>query len=171
MKERSLWFVFKYKHVVEWTKMLIKLITVESNHFIKYKGKITNCLASQTLSEYISRTVLDNEKLRGSNWCWDCSQYKQVSRYTKPSTCYNEGVNKFYVRWFTTFYFLIGSSVQCLLSAGIRSHFTQRDICRKMEQMYLPIVKEYIPVDVTHNLPVALKKRSTQGFFCWVYSF
>ena len=35
-----------------------------SNHFISYKCKITHCLDSQTLSEYISTIVLDdNEKL------------------------------------------------------------------------------------------------------------
>ena len=42
--------------------MLIKLIAVDSNHL--YKCKITHCLDSQTLSEYISTIVLDeNEKL------------------------------------------------------------------------------------------------------------
>ena len=44
--------------------MLIKLIAVDSHHFIRYKCKITHCLDSQTLSEYISTIVLDeNEKL------------------------------------------------------------------------------------------------------------
>ena len=43
--------------------MLIKLIEVDSYHFIRYKCKITHCLDSQTLSEYISTIVLhDNEK-------------------------------------------------------------------------------------------------------------
>ena len=41
-------------------KMLIKLIVVDSNHFIRYKCKITHCLESQTLSEYISVIALDN---------------------------------------------------------------------------------------------------------------
>ena len=51
-------------HIVEETKMLIKLIVVDSNHFIRYKYKITHCLNSQTLSEYISTMFLDkNEKL------------------------------------------------------------------------------------------------------------
>ena len=63
MKERSLWFVFKCKHVAEEAKMHIKLIDVDSNHFIRYKCKILHCLDSQTLSEYISTIVLDNEKL------------------------------------------------------------------------------------------------------------
>ena len=44
--------------------MLIKLIVVDSNHFIRYKYKITHCLDSQKLSEYILKIVLDdNEKL------------------------------------------------------------------------------------------------------------
>ena len=44
--------------------MLIKLIVVDSNHFIRYKYKITHCLDSQKLSEYILTIVLDdNEKL------------------------------------------------------------------------------------------------------------
>ena len=68
----------------EGTKKLIKLIVVDSNYFIGYQCKITHCLDSQTLSEYISKIVLDdNEKLsinealdRGSNWCWNFSQYK-----------------------------------------------------------------------------------------------
>ena len=50
--------------MVEEKKVRIKLITVDSNHFIRYKFKITHCLDSQTLSEYISTIVLDeNEKL------------------------------------------------------------------------------------------------------------
>ena len=44
--------------------MLIKLIVVNSNHFIKQKCKIMHCLDSQTLSELILTIVLDdNEKL------------------------------------------------------------------------------------------------------------
>ena len=44
--------------------MLIKLIAADSNHFIRYKCKITHCLDSQILSEYISAIPLDdNEKL------------------------------------------------------------------------------------------------------------
>ena len=40
--------------------MLIKLIVIDSNHFIKYKSKITRCLDS----EYILMIVPDdNEKL------------------------------------------------------------------------------------------------------------
>ena len=58
-KERSLWFAFKQKHVVEEAEML-----VNSYHFIRYKCKITHYLASQTLSKYISTIILDdNEKL------------------------------------------------------------------------------------------------------------
>ena len=42
--------------------MLIKLIAVDSNHFIRYKCKIMHCLGSQT-SEHISTIVYDNEEL------------------------------------------------------------------------------------------------------------
>ena len=65
-KERSLPLVSKHKHVVEEGKMLLKLIAVDSYHFIRYKCKITHCPDSQT-SEYISAIVLDdNEKLSTS---------------------------------------------------------------------------------------------------------
>ena len=44
--------------------MLIKLIVVNSNHFIRYKCKITHCLGSETLPEYIPAIAFDyNEKL------------------------------------------------------------------------------------------------------------
>ena len=43
--------------------MLIKLIAVGSNHFMRYRCKITDCLDSQTLSEYISTIFLDDENL------------------------------------------------------------------------------------------------------------
>ena len=63
-KGRSLPLVFKHKHVVEEAKMIIKLIAVDSHHFIRNKCKIMHCPDSQTLSEYISTIVLDdNEKL------------------------------------------------------------------------------------------------------------
>ena len=65
-KERSLPLVSKYKHEVEEGKMLIKLIGVDSYHFVRYKCKITHCPDSQT-SEYISAIILDdNEKLSTS---------------------------------------------------------------------------------------------------------
>ena len=49
---------------MEEAKILINLIVVDSNHFIRCKCKITHFLDSQTLSEYISMIVLDdNEKL------------------------------------------------------------------------------------------------------------
>ena len=54
VKGRSLWFVFKHKHIVKDAKMLIKWIAVNSNHFIRYGCKITHFLNSQTLFEYIS---------------------------------------------------------------------------------------------------------------------
>ena len=58
---------------------------------------------------------------------------------------------------------LLFSSIQCLLSVGIRSYFTQRDVCRKTEKMYLSIVEEYFSVKVTDNLSIGLmNKHSTQ---------
>ena len=42
--------------------MLIKLIEVDSYHVTRYKCKITHCLDSQTLSEYISTIVLDDNE-------------------------------------------------------------------------------------------------------------
>ena len=39
-------------------------MVVDSNHFIRYKCKFTHCLDSETISEYISTIVVDdNEKL------------------------------------------------------------------------------------------------------------
>ena len=55
------------------------------------------------------------------------------------------------IRRFVTFDFLLGSSIQCLLSVGIRSCLTQRDVCRKIGQMHLSIVEEYFTVEVSHN--------------------
>ena len=43
--------------------MLIKLIAVDTNQFIRYRCKITPCLDSQTLSDHISTIALHNEKL------------------------------------------------------------------------------------------------------------
>ena len=43
-------------------KILIKLIAVDSNHFVRCKCKIMHCLDSQTLSEYISTIVLDDHE-------------------------------------------------------------------------------------------------------------
>ena len=39
---------------------------------------------------------------------------------------------------------------------GIRSYFTQHDVCKKMGQMHLSIVEEYFSVEVTHNLRIQL---------------
>ena len=103
------------KQVVKVAKMLIKLILVDSNHVKRYKCKIMHYLDSQTLSEYISTIVLDdNQKL-------SINEVLEVLI----------GVGKVYPRRFVTFYFLLGSSIQCLLSVGIRSYFIQRNICMK----------------------------------------
>ena len=47
--------------------MLIKLIIVDSNHFIRYKCKIMHCLDSQILSEYTSTIFLDDNEKRWMN--------------------------------------------------------------------------------------------------------
>ena len=52
------------------------------------------------------------------------------------------------------FFNLLGSSIQCLLFVGIRSYFTQHDVCKKMGQMHLSIVEEYFSVEVAHNLRI-----------------
>ena len=67
----------------------------------------------------------------------------------KPPIRYNEQVKKVCARRFVTFYFLLGSSIHCLLSVGTRSYFTQCNVCRKMEQMYLSISEKYFSVEVT----------------------
>ena len=46
--------------------MHIKLILVDSYHFVRCKGKITHFLDSQT-SEYISTIVLDDKKRHSIN--------------------------------------------------------------------------------------------------------
>ena len=105
--------------------MLIKLILVNSYHFIRYKCKISHCLDSQT-SEYLSTIVLnDNEKLLTevlkvligvgtftSTSSFDTQSLQFVTKIEfKKSLC----------RTFVTFYILLCSSIQCPLSVGIRS--------------------------------------------------
>ena len=95
--------------------MLIKLIEVDSYHFIRYKCKITHCLDSQTLSEYISTIVLhDNEKflingvldvLMGVGTFTSTNSFN-----TQCPICYSEQVKKVYTR-LVTFYFLLGSFI------------------------------------------------------------
>ena len=64
VQQRKDHFSLFLNKVVKEAKMLIELIVVDSNHFIRYKCKITHCLDFQTLSEYISTIVLDaNENL------------------------------------------------------------------------------------------------------------
>ena len=75
-------------------------------------------------------------------------------------------LKKVCARMVVTFYFLLGSSIQCLLSVGIRSYFTKRDVCRKMRQMYLSIVEEYFSVEDTHNLRIGLINTSPKKLFC-----
>ena len=113
----------------------------------------------------------DNEKLlinevraRGSNQWWNYNQCKQF-RYTKPSICYNERVKKVHARRFVTFYVLLGSSTQYLLSVGIRSYFTQGDVCRKIRQMYLFIVQKYFSLEVTHKLQITLMNSTLSKSF------
>ena len=161
----------------------LKLTAVDSNHFIRYKCKITHCLDSRTLSEYIWTHVLDNEKLSVIEVLEVLTGVRTFTstsksfRYTKqPSICYNERVKKVFVRSFEIFYFLLGSSIQCLLFVGIRSYFAQRDIVGRWGQIYLSIVKEYFSVEVTHNLPITLvndapPKRFSVDFIHFEYCF
>ena len=137
--------------------MLIKLIVVDANHFIRYKCKITHCLDSQALSEYKSTIVLDddeklliNEVLKVPIGVGTFTSTSS-SDTQKPPICYNERVKKVYARRFATFSFLLSSSIQCLLSIRIRSYFAQREVCRKMGQMYLSVVDQFFSVEVTHN--------------------
>ena len=47
------------------------------------------------------------------------------------------------------FSFSLGNFIQCLLSVGIRSYFTQRYVCRKSSS-------QHFSVEVKHNLHIAL---------------
>ena len=96
----------------------------------------------------------------------------QVVSINKASNLYNEQFRKVCGRWFVTFYFLLGSFIQCQLSVGIRSYFTQRDVCKKLGQMYLSIMEKYFSFEVTHNLRIALMNNTPpKKFFCWCYPF
>ena len=55
--------------------------------------------------------------------------------------------------------------MQRLISIGIRSYCTQRDVCRKMGQMYLSLVEEYFPIEGTHNLRIALMNSTPSKVF------
>ena len=127
--------------------MHIKLIPVDSNHFIRYKCNITHCLDSQTLSEYIYQRLFLLMK-NGVGTFTSTNKQQRVS-----------------AKRFVTFCFLFGSSIQFLLSVGIRSYFTQGDVCRKMGRMYLSIVEEYFSVEVTHNLRIALMNKAPPRSF------
>ena len=116
-------------HIMKEAKELIKLIVVDSNHFVRYKCKITHCLDSQTF------------QIRLSNCSWwlflmTISFDIQSLEFVTMSE-----LKKVYARRFAAFSFLLDSSIQCLFSVGIRRYFTQCDICRKMGQMYLSIVE------------------------------
>ena len=74
-------------------------------------------------------------------------------------------IKKVCARRFVTFYFVADSSIQCLLSVGIRSYFTQRNVCRKMGQMYLSIVEEYFSIEVAQNLCIALMNNTPSKKF------
>ena len=74
-------------------------------------------------------------------------------------------LKKVYARRFATFYFLLGSSIHCLLSIEIRSYFTQHDVCRKTGQIYLSIAEECFSVEVTHNLRIASKNDASPKSF------
>ena len=86
MKKGSLRGFFKHKHVAEEAKMLIKLIAVDSSHFIRYKCKIT---------QHISTIVLDNEKLSINEVLEVLIGVGLLTSANKLSPiCYNERVKK-----------------------------------------------------------------------------
>ena len=72
--------------------------------------------------------------------------------------CYNERVKKVSARRFAIFSFSPGNFIQCLLSVGIQSYFTQRDVCRKSSS-------EYFSVEVKHNLHIALVNNTPPNSF------
>ena len=95
--------------------MLIKLIAVDSYHFMRYKCKITHCPGSQTLSEYISTIVLDDNEKLSINEVLDvlivAGIFTSTSSFGTKSLQFvtmNE-LKKVCTR-FVFFYFLLGSS-------------------------------------------------------------
>ena len=86
MKKGSFRGFFKHKHVAEEAKMLIKLIAVDSSHFIRYKCKIT---------QHVSTIVLDNEKLSINEVLEVLIGVGLLTSANKLSPiCYNERVKK-----------------------------------------------------------------------------
>ena len=75
-----------------------------------------------------------------------------------PLICYNERVKKIYARRFVIFSFSLGNFIHCLRSVGIRSYFTQRDVCRKSSS-------QYFSVEVKHNLHIALINNTPPNSF------
>ena len=70
--------------------------------------------------------------------------------------CYNERVKKVHSRF--EIFFSLGNFIQCLLSVGIQSHFTQRDVYRKSSS-------QYFSVEVKHNLHIALMNNTPPNSF------
>ena len=127
--------------------MLIKLIAVDSYHFVRYKCKITHCPDSQT-SEYISAIILDdNEKLSTSEvldvtvGSGTFTSASSLGTQSLQFVTMNE-FKKYVPGGFYLFTFYLAVQ-KCLLSVGIGSYFTQGDVCRKNGQVYLSIVQEY----------------------------
>ena len=140
--------------------MLIKLILVNSYHFIRYKCKITHCLDSQT-SEYLSTIVLnDNEKLLTevlkvligvgtftSTSSFDTQSLQFVTKIEfKKSLC--QDICNFL--HFTLQFYTV--STFCWNSKLLHT----RQWFKKMGQLYLSIVEKYFSVEVTHNLHIFL---------------
>ena len=124
--------------------MLIKLIVVNSNHFIRYKCKTTSRLSSTTrLSNiiWIYIAIDDNEKLYISEVLEvliGVGTFSSTSSFDMQWLLFvtmNE-LKKVYARRFTNFSFSLGSFIQCLLSVGIRSYFTQCDVRRKSSSIF-----------------------------------
>ena len=128
---------------MEEAKMLIKLIVVDSNHFIRYRCKIRHFLDSQT-SEYISTIVLDvNEKLSIREVL---DVLTGLGTFTSTSSFYTQSfqlvkMNELKMSMVVCNFFLFTySSIQWLLSGGVRSFLTQHNVCWKMGQMHLSVV-------------------------------
>ena len=72
----------------------------------------------------------------------DVGTFESTSSFNTQSLQFvtMNGLKK-YAKRFASFSLLLGSSMHCLLSVGIRSCFTQCGVGREMGQMYLSVVE------------------------------
>ena len=123
--------------------MLTKLILVNSNHLQVYNHALSRLSKITRLSNiiWIYITIDDNEKLSinevlealigvgtfssTSSFDTQCLLFVTINKLKKSMP----GGLHF-------FSFSLGSFIQCLLSVGIRSYFTQRDVCRKSSSIF-----------------------------------